>query len=89
MPIQLAQCWFPGLAISSAKIEIHVLNKITEAILSNRTRGRLWFEITKTLIAGLKNNFIALFIRAYNLPHFRSRPLPALAVQTVCQSQTK
>ena len=27
-PIQLAQCWFPGLAISSAKIFIYFSNKI-------------------------------------------------------------
>jgi len=26
--IQLAQCWFPGLAISSAKILIYFSNKI-------------------------------------------------------------
>ena len=45
VPIQSAQCWFPGLAISSAKI------KHTEAVLPNITRKLLWFEITKTLIA--------------------------------------
>jgi len=28
VPIQLAQCWFPGLAISSAKISIYFSNKI-------------------------------------------------------------
>ena len=28
VPIQLAQCWFPGLAISSAKILIYFLSKI-------------------------------------------------------------
>ena len=28
VPIQLAQCWFPGLAISNAKIEIYFSNKI-------------------------------------------------------------
>jgi len=28
VPIQSAQCWFPGLAISSAKIQIYFSNKI-------------------------------------------------------------
>jgi len=28
VPIQLAQCWFHGLAISSAKIKIYFSNKI-------------------------------------------------------------
>jgi len=33
VPIQLAQCWFPGLAISNAKIEIYFSEiKYTEAI---------------------------------------------------------
>ena len=50
-PIQLAQCPFPGLAISNAKTLIYFSNKICEAVLSNSTRKLLWFEITKTLIA--------------------------------------
>ena len=33
-----------------------------EAILSNSTRKRLWFEITLMLIAVLKSLFIVLFI---------------------------
>jgi len=37
-PIQLAQCRFPGLAISSAKILIYFQIIYTEAILSNSTR---------------------------------------------------
>ena len=49
-PIQLAQCWFPGLAISNAKILIFFQIKYTEAVLSNSTRKLLWFEITKMLI---------------------------------------
>ena len=31
VPIQLAQCWFPGLAISNAKIQIYFSNKIYES----------------------------------------------------------
>jgi len=52
VPIQLAQCRFPGLAISNAKILISIFQiKYTEAILSISTRKLLWFEITKLLIA--------------------------------------
>jgi len=35
--------------------------KYAEAILSNRTWKLLWFEITKTLIAVLKNKCIVTF----------------------------
>ena len=53
VPIQLAQCRFPGLAISNDKILIglYFSSKNTEAILSNSTRKLLWFEIAKMLIA--------------------------------------
>jgi len=51
VPIQLAQCRFPGLAISNAEIQIHFHIKYTEPILSNSTRKLLRFEITKILIA--------------------------------------
>jgi len=53
VPIQLAQFWFPGLAISNAKIKYIFQIKYTEAILSNNTRKLLglWFKITKMLIA--------------------------------------
>jgi len=52
VPIQLAQCWFPGLAISNAKYEYIFPIKYMEAILSNSTRKLLWwFEITEVLIA--------------------------------------
>jgi len=53
VPIQLAQCWFTVLAISNAKILISLYFfriKYTEAILSNRTRKLLPFEITKMLV---------------------------------------
>jgi len=51
-PIQLAQCRFPGLAISNGKILMYIFQiKYTKAISSNSTRKLLWFEITKMLIA--------------------------------------
>jgi len=59
--MQLAQCWFPGLAIYRAKIYIFQI-KYTEAILSNGTRKLLWFEISEMMIAALKSKFIVLFI---------------------------
>jgi len=65
VPIQLAQCWFSGLAITSVKIQICFFSKkiqYTEAILSNCTRKLLWFEISKKLIAVLKNQSIVLLI---------------------------
>jgi len=52
VPIQLAQCWFPGLVISNAKYKyIFFQIKYAEAVLANSTRKLLWFEITKMLIA--------------------------------------
>ena len=54
VPIQLTQCWFPGLFISMQKYKYIFQIKYTEAILSNNTRKLLWFEITKMLIAVLK-----------------------------------
>jgi len=62
-PIQLAQCRFPGMAISSAKILILYVFYIlyTEAILLNSTRKLLWFEITKMLIAYTHTRLTALF----------------------------
>jgi len=62
VPIQLAQCWFPELAIPVLKYKYIFLIKYTEATLSDSTRKLLWFEISKMLIAVLKHNFIVLFI---------------------------
>jgi len=47
----MAQCRFPGLAISNAEILTYFQIKYTEKILSSSTRKLLWFEITKMLIA--------------------------------------
>jgi len=72
VPIQLAQCWFPGLALSNAK-NIYIFRiKYTEtnrfdSIVSNdaikqHSETVKWSEITKMLIAVLRNKFIASFI---------------------------
>ena len=53
VPIQLAQCRFPGLAISNAKM---FQIKYTEAILSSSARKLLWFEIGK-MLTSLKRQF--------------------------------
>ena len=47
VPIQITQCWFPGLAIPMLKYEYFFQIKYTEAILSSSTRKLLWFKITK------------------------------------------
>jgi len=62
VPVQLAQCWFPRLAISMLKYKYIYQIKYTEAILSNSTRKLLWFEISKMPIAVLRNKFIVSFI---------------------------
>jgi len=51
VPIQLAQCWFPWLAIFNAENKLIFQIKCMEAILSNHTRKLLLFEISKVLIA--------------------------------------
>ena len=44
VPIQLARCWFPGLAISDAKKNNYIFQiKYAEAIISNSTQKLLWF----------------------------------------------
>jgi len=63
VPIQVAQCRFPGLAISNAKILIYFFQiKYTEAISSNSTRKLLWFEITKILIEVYEKNILSFII---------------------------
>jgi len=39
VPIQLAQCWFPGLANSSVKIQIYFSTKIYESIFIKQHSG--------------------------------------------------
>ena len=41
MPIQLAQCWFPWLAISNAKIQIYFSNKIHRSNFITQRRQNL------------------------------------------------
>jgi len=49
-PIQLAQCRFPGLAISNAKILVYFSNKNIRKQFYQTAFGN-WFEITKMLVA--------------------------------------
>jgi len=62
VPIQLAQCRFPGLAISNAKIENTFQIKYTETILSNSTQKLMWFVITKKVTEVLNDEFTTSFI---------------------------
>jgi len=43
-----------------------------ETIISSSTRKLLWFEITKMLIAVLKNKFIVSFITIFGILSFPS-----------------
>jgi len=70
VPIQLAQCWFPELAILNAKLKIYFSNKIYGSNLSNSTRKLLLFEITEMLTAVLRNKFIVLFIAVFGTLSF-------------------
>jgi len=73
VPIQLAQCWFPWLAISNAQTSICIFQtKYKEAILSSSTRKRLGlqFEITKLPIAVLRSKFIVLLIIVFGTISF-------------------
>jgi len=62
VPIQLAQCWFYGLAISNAKYHYIFQIKYTEAVLSNSTRKLLWFETTEMAIAVKKVNLLGYLL---------------------------
>ena len=74
VPIQLARCRFPQLAISNAVIQMHFFQiQYTEAILSNSTRKLLWFEISKMLIAVLENK---INITALHMKYFRQSTEP-------------
>jgi len=51
VPIQLAQCWFPGWPFPMLKYKYIFQTKYMKAILSNSTRKLLWFEISRMLTA--------------------------------------
>jgi len=59
VPIQLAQCWLPVLAISNAKISFS--NKIYGSNFNEPTRELSWFEITKMLIAVKKSIYCVIY----------------------------
>jgi len=63
VPIQLAQCWFPELAISSAKnINTSFEYNIRKQFYQTAPRKLLCFEITKMLIAVLINKLTVSFV---------------------------
>ena len=63
-PIQLAQCFLPGLVMIKYK---HIFQiKYTEAISPNSTRKLLWFEISIMLIAVRKIFYCVIY---YNFLH--------------------
>ena len=70
VPIQLAQCRFPGLAVSNAEILVYFWKNYTDAILSNSTRKMLCFEITKVLKCSLRKKTIVSFITIFGALSF-------------------
>ena len=56
--------------------------KYTEAILSNSARKLLWFEITKMLIAVLKNKLIMSFIIIFGTLSFRIKRFVSLTYRS-------
>ena len=67
-PIQLAQCWFPGLAISNVKILKYIFFQIkyTEALSSNSTRKLLWFWNYQNADRSLRKKYCVIY---YNFRH--------------------
>jgi len=65
VPIQLAQCWFSGLAISNAKIHKYIFFQIkyTGAVLSNNSRKQLWLLWNyRNVDVRFENKFIVSFV---------------------------
>jgi len=67
-PIQLAQCCFPGLAISNVKILKYIFFQIkyTEALSSNSTRKLLWFWNYQNADRSLRKKYCVIY---YNFRH--------------------
>jgi len=61
VPKQLAQCWFHGLAVSSARIYIFFPTKIYGSDFINQHSETVIVKISKMVIAVLKNRRIVLF----------------------------
>jgi len=70
VPIQLAQCCFPGLAISNVEYKYIFQVKHTDAILSSSTRKLSCFEISKNADCSLKNKLIVLLIIIFGTLRF-------------------
>ena len=86
VPIQLAQCWFPGLAISNAKLLIYFSKiKYTEAILSNSTRKQLWLEVTEMLIA-VKKLYCVIYYNFRRTFYQRDAMLARVLAVALCLS---
>jgi len=63
VPIQLAQCWFPGLAISSAKISVYFSNKIYWSYLvKQRSETVCGLKLPKCSDCSLRKNVLSFII---------------------------
>ena len=62
MPIQLAQCWFPGLAISNDKIQMYFSNKIYGCNFIKQHSETVVIRNYQNADCSLKINIFMLFI---------------------------
>jgi len=62
VPIQLAQCWFRGLAISNAKIQTHISNKIYGSNFIKQHSETVTVWNYQNAGCSFKNNFIVLIV---------------------------
>jgi len=73
VPIQVAQCWFPGLAISSAKILIYFSNKICGSNFIKRYSKTVMARTYQKCRLRLKNKFIVSFVIIFATDSFPLR----------------
>jgi len=73
VPIQLAQCWFPGLAIFNAKTEHIFWNKVCKSNFIKKQSETVMVWNQQNADNSLKNKSIALFVIIFGIPSF---PVP-------------
>jgi len=77
VPIQFAQCWFPGLAISNAKIQIYFSNKIHRSnFITQRRQNLVSSDSTTVEISCIANpkQIKLMEIEGYSQPMCSKQP---------------
>ena len=77
MPTQFAQCWFPGLAISNAKIQIYFSNKIHRSnFITQRRQNLVSSDSTTVEISCIANpkQIKLMEIEGYSQPMCSKQP---------------